>query len=404
MGKIMPIIGLLLFFLYGCTSELEPEPTTKGEQTSITKEEQEIIDNRVKIDEESDLVKSHFSQMIEAVKNNDKEEFLKFQNTSNSLFYKEQKRWIEEAIFKKNQGYNFTVDLDDVNLISLEKGTIELTVNMKNQDTESRNKVTYSILKLNNMWKIDDVPFEKITEGNITVLYVSDLEEQAMSVLKEASDLIELYSKEFDWDPKEITIKLYDSMEQVSATVPWTGLAGWNETGESLKLMIPLMVPNMSFKILAHELTHKMLSDFSNDNLSLYLQEGFASFLQSVVEKDDTDKPIINLNNLAEAEQRLLENEELVFLPISDMNKLDYTQSFEISSTGFLLADYLITTQGFDTFFTMVKDLAIDPYMDSRSEHKLQILSERTTKALEKFYGPISQLSIDYEKFFLNRQ
>ncbi|TQR18670.1 hypothetical protein [Psychrobacillus vulpis] len=400
MKKLMLLIGFLIIILCGCATE----PTTIEEKTSITKEEQAAIDKQEEIVGEINLVKSYFSQMVEAIENNDEEGFLKFQNKSNSLFYKEQERWIEEAIFKKNQGYNITVHLRKVNLISLEKGTIELSVNMKYQDTESNNKVTYSILKLNNIWKIDDVPFEKITKGNIAVLYVTDLEEQAQMVLNEASDIIELYSREFDWEPKEITIKLYDSMEQVSATVPWTGLAGWNETGESLKLMIPSMVPNNSFNILAHELSHKMLSDFSNDNLSLYLQEGVASFLQSVVEKDETDKPTINLNNLAEVEQRLLENEELVFLPISDMNKLDYTQSFEISSFGFLLADYLITTQGFDTFFSMVKDLANDPYIDSRSEHKLQILSERTTKALEKVFGPVNQLSEDYANYLTDKK
>lgn len=394
----MILIGFLVIILIGCSTE----PITIEEEISLTKEEQAAIDKQEEIVEESNLVKSYFSQMIEAVENNDEEGFLKFQNKSNSLFYKEQERWIEEAIFKKNQGYNFTLHLRKVNLTSLEEGTIELSVNMKYQNSVSNNKVTYSILKLNDNWKIDDVPFEKIIKGNIAVLYVSD-EEQAQIVLNEASDIIELYSKEFKWKPKEITIKLYDSMEQVSATVPWTGLAGWNETGESLKLMIPSMVHNNSFKILAHELSHKMLSDFSNDNLSLYLQEGVASLLQSVVEKDETDKPIINLNNLATAEQQLLENKEFAFLPISDMNKLDYTQSFEISSVGFLLADYLITQQGFENFFTMVKDLASDPYIDTRGEHKLQILSERTTKVLEKFYGNTSQLSLDYENHF-NRQ
>ena len=391
----MILIGFLVTILFGCSTE----PTNIKEEISLTKEEQAAIDKQKEIVEEIDLVKSYFSQMIEAVENNDEEGFLKFQNKSNSLFYKEQERWIEEAIFKKNQGYNFTVHLRKVNLASLEKGTIELSVNMKYQNSESINKVTYSILKLNDNWKIDDVPFEKIIKGNIAVLYVSD-EEQAQIVLNEASDIIELYSKEFKWEPKEITIKLYDSMEQVSATVPWTGLAGWNETGESLKLMVPSMVHNNSFKILAHELSHKMLSDFSNDNLSLYLQEGVASLLQSVVDMDETDKPIINLNNLAAAEQQLLENEEFAFLPITDMNKLNYTQSFEISSVGFLLADYLITKQGFENFFTMVKDLAKDPYIDARSEHKLRILSDRTNKVLEKFYGTTSQLSVDYENFF----
>lgn len=390
-----------MILLYGCapeTSEIEE----KILETSDVQEplgEQEIIAN------ESELVKSQFAQMVEAIHNDDKEGFLEFQNSANSLFYKEQIRWLEETAFKKKQGYTISVNIGEVNLLSSEKGTIELIVNMKYEDNESHNKVTYSIIKLNNMWVVDDVPFKVISEGNITVFYVSSLEEKALSVLKEATDITGLYNDKFGWKSGEITIKLYDSREQVSATVPWSGLTGWNETGESLKLMTDTSsFSSFSFKVLVHELAHKMLSDFSNDNVSLYIQEGFAGFLQSVVERDETGKPSINLNNLAEEEQQLLMIEELVLLNISDLNELDYNQGLEINALGFLLTDYLITTQGFEKFLTMVNELLSEPYIDSRTEHKFQTLSERTTNALEKVYGPTSQLSEDYISYFINKK
>ena len=239
------------------------------------------------------------------------------------------------------------------------------------------------------------------------MLYVSDLEEQALTVLREASDIVHLYNNEFGWDPKDITIKLYDSREPISATIPWTASTGWNETGESLKLLIEPSQPTTSLStlnILAHELAHQMLSDFSNDNVSLYIQEGFATLLQHVVEKDTEGKLLINLNNLPYREQKLLSNRDLVFYSIDDLNKLDYNKSFEIYSLGFLLTDYLIKTQGFDKFMTMVKELMNEPYIDSRVEHKLQILSERTTRAIEKAYGSTDQVSDGFINYFTNMQ
>lgn len=403
MNKFIKLIGFLVIILYGCA--LDPGKIEVENFESI--DEHETVEKQEIMTDESELVKSQLVPMLEAIDNNDEEGFLEFQNSANSLFYKEQKRWMEDAIFKKEQGYTFSVNIGEVNLMSPEKGDMELIVNMKYQDKETQNKVIYSIAKLNNKWVIDDVPFKTISEGNIVVLYVSDLDEQALTVLREASDIVHLYNNEFGWDPKDITIKLYDSREQISATIPSFGTTGWNETGESLKLMIEPSEPTTSLStlnILAHELSHQMLFDFSNDNVSLYIQEGFATLLQHVVEKDATGKLIINLNNLPYREHKLLSNRDLVFYSIDDLNKMDYNNAFEIYNLGFLLTDYLIKTQGFDTFLTMVKELKNEPYIDSRVEHKLQILSERTTRAIEKVYESTDQVSDGYINYFTNKK
>ena len=401
LGKFMSLIGLLVIILYGCA--LAPAETEVENSESIEEPEDEKQETMT---DESELVKSQFKPMLEAIDNNDEEGFLKFQNSSNSLFYKEQKRWMEEAIFKKQQGYTFSVNIGEVNLISSDKGDMELIVYMKYEDKEAQNKVIYSIVKQNNNWVIDDIPFKIISEGNISVYYVYDLEEQASAVLREASDIVHLYNDQFGWDPEELTIKLYESREQISATIPWFGITGWNETGESLKLS---MHPDESFRtlpILAHEIAHKMLSDFSNDNLSIIIQEGFATFLQYTVKKETSDKPaVIDLSKLPYREEQLLSNKDLVFYSIDEMNKMDYNNSSEIYSLGFLLTDYLITTEGFDKFMVMVKELKNEPYIDSRAEHKLQILSERTNRAIEKVYGSTAeQVSDGYINYFTNEQ
>jgi hypothetical protein len=39
-------------------------------------------------------------------------------------------------------------------------------------------------------------------------------------------------------------------------------------------------------------------------------------------------------------------------------------------------------------------------YIDLRTEHKLKTIAERSSKSLEKVYGPIDQLSKDYKAYY----
>ena len=133
----MKLIGFLVIILYGCA--LDPVKIEVENFESI--DELETVEKQEIMTDESELVKSQLVPMLEAIDNNDEEGFLEFQNSANPLFYKEQKRWMEEAIFKKQQGYTFSVNIGEVNLMSSDKGDMELIVNMKYQDKETQNKV-----------------------------------------------------------------------------------------------------------------------------------------------------------------------------------------------------------------------------------------------------------------------
>lgn len=277
-GVIKGCIMLICFLLAACNGgneQAKGEPKKEKPPASEQKEEEPEVKQGTP---EWDM-----QQIENAVDNNDQDVFMEYQNSENPLFYKEQKRWIEEAIFKKEQGYTLSVDLSFTKENDI-KGMVYFRVKMSHPNLESTNNlVTYQAIKVNDKWVLNDVPFETISSdsGTITVYYKKGQEDPAKKTLNDASDIVDFYSKMFNWKPGPISIKVYSTNREVSATVPWIMLGGWNEIGESLKINSGSL--SQIFRYLAHELTHKMVGDITNDNASIYLQEGFATYLQTAL-------------------------------------------------------------------------------------------------------------------------
>ncbi|WP_433745165.1 hypothetical protein [Falsibacillus pallidus] len=271
---------IICLFLAGCSEDNEEAATKpKNEQKTVVDKKEEPPENSSDQIVEKGTPEWDFQQIIKSVNDNDEAVFMSYQNKDNPIFYKEQKRWIEEAVFKKGQGSSLTVDFENFEKESDTTGTVTLKVDMTAPGNgSSTNYIKYQTIKVNDKWLLNDVPFEEMKSEteNITVYYNKGEEEAAKKTLKDATDIVSFYKRKFNWNPGPLSIKLYPTPGEVSATVPWVSLAGWNEVGESIKITTELTQRIFSF--LAHELTHKMLGDVTNDNASIYIQEGFASF------------------------------------------------------------------------------------------------------------------------------
>ncbi|WP_108671739.1 hypothetical protein [Peribacillus acanthi] len=390
MKKLIFLLVVSTFLaLSGCSSS----------ETTSTKKNQEMKEEKVS---KEDSLKVYFEPMIKAVEENDINRFLEFQNENNPLFYKEQVRWMEEAINRKKVGWKISVEVGEIKLKSNNLGSLEMKVSLQYQDYKVfDNFVTYSIIQSNEKWKINDLFFKEMSEGPLHVYYLDGMDENQVSqILKEASDVIQLYKEQFGWNPQDVHVKLYDRMEHISATIPTSILNGWNETGESLKILIDTTNSDSSvLQLLAHELSHKMLSDFSNDNVSLFLQEGLAKVLENSIQRESDGKLSINPGYSLETENHYLLNIK-EFIPINEINYLDYKDVHELYGYGFLVTKYLVETYGFESFMKYAKNLMEYDYIDLRTEHKLETIAERSTKSLEKVYGPIDQLSKEYKAFY----
>lgn len=399
------VLLLLCSLLAGCSSKSDQTKGTpqkeKAPFAETSKEKQQKESNEPtakKGTPEWDL-----QQIKKSVDENDQDLFMSYQNKENVTFYKEQKRWIEEAEFKKKQGYTVSIDFYSFNQIDDTTGTVSFSVTMSHPKLGSTaNPVTYQMKKVNDKWILNDVPFEKLStdSGNLIVYFTKGQEADANQTLKDASDIVAFYSKKFNWKAKPITIKIYSSPEAVSATVPWISLGGWNEMGESVK--ITTAQSQNIFRFLAHELTHKMLGDMTNDNATIYIQEGFATYLEGTIGRDNSGNVTYDPKPAREKAAKAIQVSNSV-KSIDELGTIDYTDpENSMYRDGFLLSNYLIETKGLPAFFNMLHYLAKFEYIDKRSEHKMDTCQIRTLEAIEKIYGPADKVSADSNNYYLN--
>jgi hypothetical protein len=397
-------LTMLFFLLIGCSQE--SQYVVDNSFSSISVEEFAQLEDEIKkeiiITAEVGTPEWTFQHLQKAVANNDKVEFMKFQNDNNPIFYKEQERWMEEVIYKKDRGYSISVTLDSFLIETDSKGSVFFSVKIKHpKNGEFNNTVTYEVLKINNVWVLNDLPFEQIQSesGHITVNYKDGQEEIAKQTLTDAIDLLSYYSENFNWISDPITIKIYSDTEEISATVPWPSLGGWNEVGESLK--VTSFKKDDIFRILAHELTHKMLGDLTNDNATLFIQEGFATYLENKVQRNAVGEIHFDQNKVDAKSKKAIEISNSV-LSIEELGKIDYTgDSIPLYRDGSLISNYLVKTYGLDKYKEMLNYLSNYEYIDKRMEHKLETIKDRTMEALEKVYGSTDVLSSKYKDFYL---
>lgn len=389
------IIGLLA----GCSS-----PNTEKEKDTGNKvDEVEKVDKEA-LEKEQNGARNYFEEMLTAVENNDKTKFMSYQDESNELFYKEQEVWMKELIQRKNEGWEISVGINNITLESLDHGSLELKINMKLNDEDISNHITYPINKIDGKWKVNDLAFKKIVDGPINLYYLPFIENDAEVILADIKDLVNLYTETFGWEPEELNIKLYTSLEEISASTGWPHLYGVAVPFISLKFLVQGSYSESTYSLMKHEIVHMMFSDLANDNTPTFLQEGLATFVSTAVTKDNSGKPQLDFSKIAERESIILENMEEI-KPIDNLKDLNYTDDdVDIYGMGFLITDYLIQTNGIEKYVDMTKILKKDEVVDSDNPDREKIVFERAIQALEETYGSLEELSSGYVDYFNNKQ
>jgi hypothetical protein len=352
------------------------------------------------------LVKNYFNQLIKSIENNDINLFMEFQNGENKLFYKEQERWIDEIINQKRLGFKFYPKIDFVELSDSEKGLLHFSLEIERPSGRKKiHKVQYNIIRnSNNQWKINDYPFYEKINKNIYIYYFKDNEKMALIALNYLEKIMGYFKQLFNWEPKIIPLKLYSTLDQISLSVPWFALYGWNEEQESIKLLIPSYEQNKKlalFKLLVHELCHKLLSNICNDNASLYIQEGLALYFEKGLKKNK-EKVFFNKEQLINHLVKVLNNEDGRLLSIEELNRLTYNDGLMLYNHGFLLVYFLIEKYGLKTIEQLASNLKKYNYIDKRSIYKLDVINQRTTSALIDVYGPMDSLLEEMKHFYKN--
>ncbi|MCG3088929.1 hypothetical protein [Sporosarcina cyprini] len=403
MKKNAILLAVLVVMLVGCSTQTSQQETDKkvenvqmveGSGLEGKADKVDQIDSE-EIENEQELLKDYFHEMISAVDENKVEKFLAYIDSSDELFYKEQQGWIESLEQKRIEGWEVTVSIDNITLESMDWGSVDLIISMKNKDQYKNNRITYPIGKNNGMWKINELPFKKLSNGPINLYYLPSLESKADMILADIKELVDLYSQTFGWDPQELNIKLYDTPEKIAASVGWPSLYGVAVPFVSLKFVVEGEY-SVTYGLMKHEIVHMMLADLSNDNAPMFLQEGLAIFVSSAVVKNDTETPQLDFTKVKEKEKIIVANTKEI-KPISELNEINYTENYiDIYNVGFLITDYLIQTHGIEKYLEMVELLKESDIIEHGNPDRDNIVYQLTVEAIEQIYGSIEKISDAY--------
>jgi len=338
--------------------------------------------------------------MLFAADENNKVKFLSYQDNTDEVFFKEQETWLETLKQKKEEGWKTSLGIQNIHVDSSDKGSLQIVIKMKLEDMEVTNRITFPISKGSGEWKLQDIPFEKITEGPLHLYYQSSHQAFINDVMVDLSDIIKLYSDKFDWDVDNLHVKLYKNIEEISASTAYPQLSGVAIPFVSAKFLLQDQYSDMNYNFMKHEVVHMMLSDLTNENAPDFMHEGLATLVSHSVIKDTSGKPQLDWKNAEEQIKVVLGNTpELV--PIEQLNDLNYTaDGVFIYNVGTLITNYLIQTHGFDKYLEVLKLLKEQDIVEFSHPNRTQIVFERAVNALEKIYGPIDELSKGYIEYY----
>jgi hypothetical protein len=341
-------------------------------------------------------IRKYFSKYIKSIEMKNYQRFLSFQNSNNKYFFTEQKRWFKEVGRKEAQGYIFVPNIDEVKIFSKNKGEMVFRLKIIRRSGREKNyKIVYKILKnMENKWQLDDYNFHTYEFKHGILLYSEGANPEIVkNSIMITPVIIDEYIEKFEWSPTNLSIKIFSSLDEISASIPSFTAYGWSEKNESIKILVPAYEknPKVALKnMLRHEISHNMISDLTNDNASLYLQEGIAVYLEKNTEP----------NRLEEYINEVLKLEEFTLLSIKDMNSKSYKDGRVIYHQGFLLTNFLIKMYGNQKFKELLNVLKSYQYIDERIEYKKSENDQLTFKSLELVYGNYKRIHKDQCEFY----
>ncbi len=156
--------------------------------------------------------------------------------------------------------------------------------------------------------RYSDLVFQEKREGNIILYYSPGLEPIADRVFQSIRAAYEKVGAILPGRPTRVVVKAYDDSGLFASFIkPSIGfdMAGWNEAGEAVKLNFGLqdwrgmgeaVMKNYLEHTLAHEITHLISGEMSNNNLPYWFAEGLATYVDGSA---DGEMPSVTLDDLA---------------------------------------------------------------------------------------------------------
>lgn len=348
---------------------------------------------------------------LDSISSKNINKFMSLHKSTSAFFNYEQIRWFT-ILTSSNNDIDYKVE----NLfINHTNDTFSLNLQLSLSSLHLPLKTLRGELKLiyidNNIYIDSHKNLTLYTENvyDSLIYFEPTLEKEVSIIYNLYPKVIQAFASQFNMniEHKMISIYLFNASESISFSIPDHSAYGWYESNESIKIFIPDFVEDRQkflSNVLIHEMTHLLLVKISNDNLSLFFQEGFAMYIENYLLFNSQDL-IVSKEQLQVQKNSsidMLKHLQLKLHSYNHLVKLPEESGIELYHNGFLWVNYLIEQYGLNTFLTFVSSLSKYDYVNSSISNKFDLINERTTSMFSEHFPKEFEYYNDILMFYDN--
>ncbi len=222
----------------------------------------------------------------------------------------------------------------------------------------------------------------------VAVYYLPARKDLAQALLDAETDILTQMRTQLDFTPAGvISVKLFEDqavfLQSVKLDLPeWVG--GWHEYGESVKTFVGAYGTDVeNYRgMLAHESTHRMVSELSNDNAAYWLQEGLAGVYQELLLNPDAEA--LTGEEAAQTFTPYVEH-KIINLEKLDAGDGDAVMRYYASSKAY--AAFLLEQHGWEMVRQMLEYMQKFELIPVTAAEKMDDANARTGEAIASVYG-----------------
>lgn len=269
------------------------------------------------------------TQMETSVRAGDGNGYLALVDTSDPFFAQEQRMWAHDLTEHPVTSYQLQHEHDR---LEGNRAITHLTMVWKTGRTPQRSvQFDAAFTWQDNRWLYSGPNWSELRDGQITLKYFPAQESLARDLLPRIQPTLAKVADDLAMpQPLPVVIALYPNMallqESIYLSYP-SALGGWNEPGESIKLLVSLTsTAERLVGVLAHELTHNTMfgAGIIQNRAPWWLDEGMADLEASPYwQAHEAEDRITQLHKLA-VEDALVGWGELANFNTTPPDKFDY--------------------------------------------------------------------------------
>lgn len=308
------------------------------------------------------------SQMQEAVLSGNQEKYLGYVDLSDPVFAIEHKRWVDG--WTKQPPSSFVLRVDKLNVA----GDIaygDLTMQWSMEGSSPALSASFPVqfhLGDDGEWRYAGEAWTTTDTQHFRICAWPNTEETVPKIIQSLPEIYDHVTTSLDYQPRPLMeIKLYDSETALIANtlLDLPHARGWNEPGESLKLVADPEEPLLSYAI-AHEFTHFIEFEWAGTAHSKspwWLSEGVAVYIGSEFEPPERIDSRLERVRASAATNSLLD-----WNAMSDFETTSVELWPQVYAQGYAFVRYITETYGAEQRNKWLRAMATEMDIEQASQ------------------------------------